>query len=83
MLDRHGDCIGAHALTVVSASIWRARQRWQQACCETDIRAAAAVVRQTCKWAAAALELQSLRSCGYRLTDRGRAAIHEPEDIVA
>ncbi|MBV9327463.1 MAG: hypothetical protein JO352_27295 [Chloroflexi bacterium] len=50
-----------------------ALRHWQQACGETDIRAAAAVVGQTRKWAAAALELQSLRSCGYVVTERGRA----------
>jgi hypothetical protein len=58
-------------------------QRWQQACGETDIRAAAAVVGQTRKWAAAACELQSLRSCGYVVTEDGRAALHASEEAHA
>jgi hypothetical protein len=54
-------------------------QYWQQACGETDIRAAAAVVSQTRKWATAARELQSLGSCGYVITDHGRAALRASE----
>ena len=54
-------------------------QRWQQACGETDIRAAAAVVSRTRNWAAAARELQSLRSCGYVITEHGRAALRTSE----
>jgi len=60
-----------------------ADQRWRQALGEVDIRAAAAVVVQVRKWARAARELEALRSCDYRLTDAGRAAIHQPEEIVA
>jgi hypothetical protein len=57
--------------------------RWQQACGETDIRAAAAVVGQTRKWAAAARELQSLRSCGYVVTEDGREALRASNGVVA
>jgi hypothetical protein len=42
-----------------------ADRRWRQACGETDIRRAAAVVVQVRKWARAARELESIRSCGY------------------
>jgi hypothetical protein len=52
---------------------------WQQACGETDIRTAATIVGQTRKWASAARELQSLRSCGYVITDHGRAALRASE----
>jgi hypothetical protein len=58
-------------------------QRWRQACGETDIRTAAAAVGQTRKWAAAARELQSLRSCGYDITDHGRATLRAWEGVVA
>jgi hypothetical protein len=60
-----------------------ALQHWQQACGETDIRAAAAVVGQTRKWAAAARELQSLRSCGCVVTEDGRAALRASQGAHA
>jgi hypothetical protein len=60
-----------------------AYQRWQQACGETDIRTAAAVVGQTRRWAAAARELRSLHSCGYRNTEHGRATLRASEGVVA
>ena len=60
-----------------------ALQHWREACGETDIRAAASIVGQTRKWAAAARELQSLRSCGYVVTDQGRAALRASEGVVA
>jgi hypothetical protein len=60
-----------------------ARQRWQQAGGETDIRAAAGVLVQTRKWAAAARELQLLRSSDDVVTDHGRDAIRESEVTVA
>lgn len=55
-----------------------ADRRWRQACGETDIRRAAYVLTQVRKWATAARELESLRSCGYVPTHQP-----EPEDIVA
>jgi len=55
-----------------------AAQRWQAACGETDIRAAARVLSQVKRWANAAAELASLRSCGYVVARQA-----EPEDIVA
>jgi hypothetical protein len=42
-----------------------AKQRWQEACGETDIREAARVYGQVKRWARAARELTALRSCGY------------------
>jgi hypothetical protein len=42
-----------------------ARQRWERACGQDEIEAAAHVLVQVRKWAAAARELQALRSCGY------------------
>lgn len=80
---RHGQLCWAVIDVTATQLAPIARQRWQQACGETDIRAAAAVVTQTRKWATAALELQSLRSSEYVITDRGRAAIHESEGVVA
>jgi len=41
------------------------------------------VLTQVRKWAAAARELAALRSSGYVLTDRGRAAIRGTESVVA
>jgi hypothetical protein len=58
---RHGQLCWAVIDVTATELVWRARQRWQAACGETDIRAAAAVLAQTRKWAAAALELQAVR----------------------
>ena len=65
--------------------MWRARQRWQEACGEVDIRAAAAVLTQTRKWAAAALELQALRPRDHRLADRdhGAATVDQTANAVS
>jgi hypothetical protein len=59
-----------------------ATHRWQQACGETDIRAAAAVVGQTRKWAAATRELQSLRSCGYVVTAPGQVDLPASQGAI-
>jgi hypothetical protein len=52
-----------------------AHSRWAAACGLDEIASAARVLSQVRKWAAAARELAALRSSGYVLTDRGRAAI--------
>lgn len=55
-----------------------ARERWQQACGETEIRTAARVLSAVNRWQKAAAELAALRSCGYVPVRHA-----EPEDIVA
>jgi hypothetical protein len=55
-----------------------ARQRWLQACGQTDIRAAARVLSQVRRWANAAAELASLRSCDCVVTTARRQ-----QEIVA
>ncbi len=61
--------IAAHELEPIAHS------RWAAACGFDEIASAAPVLTHLRKWAAAARELAALRSSGYVLTDRGRAAI--------
>jgi hypothetical protein len=70
---QHGQLCWAVIDVTATELVWRARQRWQEACGEVDIRAAAAVLAKTRKWAAAALELQALRPADSAL-DRGANA---------
>lgn len=60
-----------------------ARQRWLDARGMTQLEIAARVLVLTRHWSAQARELAALRSSGYVLTDRGRAALAEPQDVVA
>ena len=80
---QHGHLCWAVIEVTATELVPIATQRWRQGCGETDIRAAAAVVGQTRKWAAAARELQSLRSCGYVITEHGRASLRASEGVVA
>ena len=59
---RHGLLCWAVIDVTATELVPTARQRWQDACGEVDIRAAAVVLTQTRKWAAAARELQALRA---------------------
>ncbi len=62
--------VAAHDLEPIAHSRWAA--------CDLDeIASAARVLSQVRKWAAAARELAALRSSGYVLTERGRAAISD------
>ncbi len=54
-----------------------ARKRWAEAKGVDEITAAARVVGQCRKWAAAARELESLRSIPYSVTASGHAAIED------
>ena len=69
--------VAAHDLEPIAHS------RWAAACGLDEIASAARVLSQVRKWAAAARELAALRSSGYLLTDRRRAAIRESESVVA
>jgi hypothetical protein len=60
-----------------------ARQRWAEACGMDEITAAARVLAHVRKWRNAARELQSLRSCGYVITDRGRTTLRASEGARA
>jgi hypothetical protein len=80
---RHGLLCWAVIDVTATELVPIAYQHWQQACGETDIRAAAAVVGQTRRWAAAARELQSLHSCGYLITEHGHATLCASEGVVA
>lgn len=48
---RHSQLCWAVIDVTATELVWRAHQRWQDACGEVDIRAAAAVLSQTHKWA--------------------------------
>jgi len=69
--------VAAHDLEPIAHS------RWAAACGVDEIASAARVLRQVRRWAAAARELAALRSSGYVVTDRGRAAIRGTESVVA
>ena len=81
---RHGQLCWAVIDVTATELVWRARQRWQEACGEVDIRAAAAVLTQTRKWAAAGRELQALRPRDHRLADdHGAATINQTANAVS
>jgi hypothetical protein len=74
---RHGKLCWA-VIRVAAAELEAlADRRWRAACGEVDIRHAADVVVQVRKWARAARELESLRSCGYVVVKA------QPADVVA
>ena len=80
---RHGRLCWAVIDITATELVPIARQRWQEACGQTEICAAAVVFGRTRKWAAAARELQALQSSGYVVTDSGRAALRTSEGSVA
>ncbi|HEY1296618.1 MAG TPA: hypothetical protein VGJ60_26365 [Chloroflexota bacterium] len=79
---QHGHLCWAVIDITATELVWRARQRWQEACGEVDIRAAAAVLARARKWAAAALELQALRPRDHHQTPADDAT-HAAADLAA
>ena len=80
---RHGRLCWAVIDITATELVPIARQRWQDACGQTENCAAARVFSRTRKWATAARELQSLQSSGYVVTDLGRSALREAEGSIA